>query len=57
MSATIINKRKQDKSNVPVDPNMRDYSNEPFFVKKAEKAADTIKKYGLPKEIEKRVKK
>jgi hypothetical protein len=35
---------------ITIDPNMRDYSKDPFFVKKAEKARATIAKYGLPKE-------
>jgi hypothetical protein len=52
-----MNKQKQNKSGVIADPNMRDYSNEPFFIEKAEKAAETIKKFGLPKEIDKKAKK
>ncbi len=42
-----------DKKHLPgitVNPNMRDYSKDPFFVKKAEKARALIAKYGLPKE-------
>ncbi len=30
---------------------MRDCSDEPYFIKKAEKAKETIKKYGLPKSV------
>ena len=33
---------------------MRDYSNDPFVKKKAEKAIATIKKYGLPKRNKKK---
>jgi hypothetical protein len=42
-----------DKKHLPgitVNPNMRDYSKDPFFVKKAEKARALIAKHGLPKE-------
>ena len=42
-----------DKKHLPgitVNPNMRDYSKDPFFVKKAERARALIAKYGLPKE-------
>jgi hypothetical protein len=36
---------------ITVSSDMRDYSKEPFFVKKAEKARAFIAKHGLPKEI------
>ena len=42
-----------DKKHLPgitVNPNMRDYSKDPFFVKKAERARAFIAKYGLPKD-------
>ena len=35
---------------ITVNPNMRDYSKDPFFVKKAERARALIAIYGLPKE-------
>ena len=35
---------------ITVDPNMRDYSKDPFILKKVERARATIAKYGLPKE-------
>lgn len=35
---------------ITIDPNMRDYSKDPFFVKKAEKARAFIAKHGLPKD-------
>jgi hypothetical protein len=35
---------------ITVDHNMPDYSKTPFALKKAEKARETIAKYGLPKE-------
>jgi hypothetical protein len=34
-----------------VSPNVKDYSNEPFFIKKAEDSKKVIAKYGLPKEF------
>ena len=34
---------------IPIDPNMRDYRKEPYFIKKAEKARAFIEKHGLPK--------
>jgi hypothetical protein len=45
-----------DKKHLPgitVDPNMRDYSKDPFFVKKAERAREFIAKHGLPKDLDK----
>jgi hypothetical protein len=42
-----------DKKHLPgitVNPNMRDYSKDPYFVKKAEKARALIAKYGFPKD-------
>ena len=35
---------------ITVNPNMRDYSEDPFIIKKVERARATIAKYGLPKE-------
>jgi hypothetical protein len=42
---------------ITVDPNMTDYSKDPFFVKKAEKARAFIAKHGLPKEPKSRKRK
>jgi hypothetical protein len=56
MSTITINKGKSDKGNITVKKNMRDYSNEPYFVKKAEKAIAFLKKHGLPKSISKKSK-
>jgi hypothetical protein len=45
----VTNKKYFDLNEVyKVEPATRDYSNEPYFVKKAEKAAAFIKKHGLP---------
>ena len=41
--------KNQGASSITVVKKMRDYSDEPFVKKKAEKAIATIKKYGLPK--------
>ena len=54
MPAIVINKGKSDKVNITVKKNMKDYSNEPSFVKKAEKATAFFKKHGLPKSISKK---
>ena len=40
---------KKTSLGIPIDPNMRDYSKEPYFIKKAEKARAFIAKHGLPK--------
>jgi hypothetical protein len=48
-----------DKKHLPgitINPNMRDYSKDPFFVKKAERARAFIAKHGLPKEKSKKAK-
>lgn len=48
---------KKGKSNdVTVVKKMRDYSNEPAFKKKAEKASEFLKKHGLPKAFSKKKK-
>ena len=56
MSTIAINKGKADKGNITVKKNMKDYSNEPCFVKKAEKAMVFLEKNGLPKSITKKSK-
>ena len=40
---------KMNTKEIIVVRKMRDYSNEPLFQKKAEKAASFLKKHGLPK--------
>ena len=48
---------KKDKENeIAVVKKMRNYSDEPVFKKKAEKAAAFIKKHGLPKTFTKKKK-
>lgn len=56
MPSIAINKGKSDKEDITVKKNMRDYSNEPYFVKKAEKATAFLKKHGLPKSNSKKSK-
>lgn len=49
-------KKDNEKSYRPqtvVNKNMKDHSNDPFFVKKAEASKKTIEKYGLPKHLTK----
>jgi len=39
---------KKGNSAITIDPNMRDYSKDPFILKKAEKERAFIEKHGLP---------
>jgi hypothetical protein len=48
MSKKITNNKE---AHITIDNNMRDYSNEPAFVKAAAKAAAFLKKHPLPKEF------
>lgn len=41
-------------SNITVVKNMRDYSNDPLVIEKAEKATAFLKKHGLPKSVKKK---
>jgi len=42
--------KKKHLPGITVDPNMRDYTQDPFFVKKAERARAFLAKHPLPKE-------
>jgi len=43
------NHKKEGKvPRVTTDKDMMDYSKDPFFIKKNKKAAETIRKYGIP---------
>jgi len=44
-----IRAHKNINPTITIDPNMRDYSKEPFIIKKAEKSRAFIAKHGLPK--------
>jgi len=46
--ATTSKKRETGKKKAVVDKTMKDYSNDPFFIKKREMALKLIKKAGLP---------
>ncbi len=51
------NKKYEIKGSITVVENMRDYSQDPYFRKKAENAKKNLEKYGIPKEFESRIKK
>lgn len=55
MGTTTKNRAKGKKKAV-VDKNVKDYSNDPFFVKKREMALKLIKKSGLPDSFTKKKK-
>lgn len=44
------------KSRVIVNPKVRDYGNEPFFVKKANDSKSFLERHGFPKALKKRSK-
>ena len=46
----LAHKHKREDPAITIDPNMRDYSKEPFVIKKLERARAFIAKHGLPKE-------
>ena len=54
MANSRFNKEKLKE--IVVVKNMKDYSDEPFFKKKAEKAIAFIEKHGLPKRTRKKKK-
>lgn len=51
MSETSKEKKDLLLKGVTVNPEMKDYSNEPYFIKKAEEAKKVMDRYGLPKEL------
>jgi hypothetical protein len=50
MRQPLHKKVKEGQLAVSIDPNMRDYSQDPFIVNKVESARAFIAKHGLPKE-------
>ena len=46
--------KKQNSTGVTIVKKIRDYSNDPFVKKKAEKAKAFIKKHGLPESLKKK---
>ena len=45
------NGKKKAKEKAVVSHDVKDYSKEPFFIKKAEASKKVIEKYGLPKQF------
>ncbi len=57
MATTTASKTKRrinTRKGVVVSSEVKDYSNDPFFVKKAEEAEAFLNKHGLPKELVKK---
>jgi len=51
----IKNNKKADKiSKVAIDRNVVDYSKDPFFIKKNKRAADVLRKHGIPEHFSKK---
>ncbi|WP_160290277.1 hypothetical protein [Flavihumibacter solisilvae] len=46
--ASPTKKRATSKTKMTVDKDLRDYSNDPFFIKKREEAEKFLKRAGLP---------
>ena len=53
MNTTTTTTMKRLKAGLYLDPNMLDYSKDPFVIKKAERARAFIAKHGLPKDLDK----
>jgi hypothetical protein len=49
MSTT--SKKRKHLTGITVDPNMRDYSKDPYVLKKAERARELIAKYPIPEDM------
>jgi hypothetical protein len=45
---------KSIKTDITIVPKLRDYSKDPFVMKKAEEAKEFIKKYGIPESFKKK---
>jgi hypothetical protein len=52
--ATTIRNKATGKKKVPVDKTAKDYTNDPFFIKKREAALKLIKKAALPNSFTKK---
>ena len=50
MIYTTTTSNKTQSRPITVDPNMRDYSKDPFVIKKVERARAFIAKHGLPED-------
>lgn len=54
----VIKKNKgKVRTSIQIDKSMKDYSNDPVFVRKAEEAKAFLKEHGLPKELVEKIKK
>ncbi len=51
---TTTKNRTTDKKKASVDKTMKDYANDPFFIKKREAALRLLKKTGLPSSFAKK---
>lgn len=51
---STIKTKEKEKNDIIVDKNMRDYSDDPFFKKKAEDAKAFLEKNGLFKSLSKK---
>ena len=51
-----VSKKKSQSDNIIIVKKMRDYSNDPFFKKKAEEARVFLKKHPLPESFKKKTK-
>jgi hypothetical protein len=49
--ASVIKRKIAGKSNVEISDSVRDYGNEPLFVKKAKESKMFLKKNGFPKDL------
>ena len=47
--ASEIKRKATGKSNIEISDNVKDYGNEPFFVKKAKESKTFLEKSGFPK--------
>jgi hypothetical protein len=54
MATTTKKKKATKKVKVVVDKAIKDYSNDPYFIKKREKSLKLLKKTGLPESFTKK---
>jgi hypothetical protein len=57
MKMNTPKKSKVESLNHIINPNVRDYGNDPFVVEKANESKRVLEKYGFPKELQGRIKK
>jgi hypothetical protein len=54
MSATTSNKDQYQPLKITIVKELRDYSKDPFFIKKREEAIKFIEKHGIPEDFKKK---